>query len=80
MPAIDRKAEEIESHFGDMNQIFEDFLDKMRTRSEEIQNALEEVPELLLDQVDWGEGVNIFAHRKISSVPLDEGIRYGRKA
>jgi hypothetical protein len=68
MPAIDRKAEEIESHFGDMNQIFE-----------EIQNALEEVPELLLDQVDWGEGVNIFAHRKISSVPLDEGIRHGRK-
>jgi hypothetical protein len=35
MPAIDRKAEEIESHFADVNQIFQDFLNKMRIKREE---------------------------------------------
>jgi hypothetical protein len=52
VPAKDRKAEEIESHVADVNQIFEDSLNKTRMESEEPKKALEEVPELLLDQVD----------------------------
>jgi len=68
VPALDRKAKTIASHFQDVNDLYVEFISNVKRKNKKIEKFLEEIPKLLNDQGQWWEKTNIFSPGKLFQI------------